>query len=400
MIAPTIYLDYQATTPLDPRALEAMLPYLTDIHANPSSPHSQGQQAAETVRAARRQLQTLVGAAHESEIVFTSGATESNHLAIIGAAAAAQRRGNHIVTTVIEHKSVLAASDRLARAGFAVTHVPVGSDGRVDPGDIERALTPRTVLVSMMHANNEIGTIQPLTEIAAVTRTYGVLLHTDVAQSIGTIPFDIDRLGVDLASISGHKIYGPKGIGALYVRQSMPIEPQLTGGGQEYGLRAGTLNVPGIVGLGCAAAILTRERSTDAERVLALRERLRQRLTRALPGVRVNGSLEHRLPGNLSLTIPGLESSDLIAALPDLAISGGSACNTGQPEPSHVLTAIGLEPADARCTLRLSLGRFTTVHDVEHAATRLIFTIRHLLPARPTPSLAASNTSTSFCPHP
>lgn len=378
MTARLIYLDNQATTPLDRRVLKAMLPYLTDVYGNPSSLHSHGQQAAKAVRGARRQVQSLIGAAHESEIVFTSGATESNHLALIGAMAAVRERSDHIVTTAVEHKSVLAACDQLTRAGFSVTRVAVGSDGRVDPGDIERALTPRTTLVSVMHANNEIGTVQPLAEIAAVARPRGVLLHTDAAQSIGTVRFHVDRLGVDLASISGHKIYGPKGIGALYVRRGVRIEPQITGGGQEHGLRAGTLNVPGIVGLGHATRLLVSQRGADAERILVLREYLRRRLAETLPNARVNGSLEHRLPGNISLTIPGIEATDLLAALPDVAISSGSACSTGHPEPSHVLTAIGLSRADARCTLRLSLGCFTTIEDIEHAAASLTTTVWYL----------------------
>ena len=370
------YLDNQATTPLDRRVLGAMLPYLTEMYGNPSSPHKQGRQAAEAVCVARQQVQTLLGARRQSEILFTAGATESNHLALVGATTAVCQPGDHVVTTAIEHKSVLATCDRLARGGVTVTRVPVEPDGRVDPARIERALTPRTSLVSVMHANNEIGTVQPLEEIANILRGRGILLHTDAAQSIGTLCFSVDRLGVDLASISGHKIYGPKGVGALYVRHGVQIEPQVEGGGQERGLRAGTLNVPGIVGLGYAAHLLTTQRAQDAQRIFDLRERLRLLLARELPHARVNGNLEHRLPGNLSLTIPGMDSSDLIAALPDLAISSGSACHTGQTEPSHVLTAIGFNRTDARSTLRLSLGRFTTPQDIHHAVACLVSAIR------------------------
>lgn len=367
-----IYLDHQATTPVDPRVLEAMLPYLTAGYGNPSSPHAYGRQAAEAVRGARKQVRELIGASTESEIVFTSGATEADHLAITGIARALKGAGLHIITTAIEHKAVLASCQQLAGEGFQLTIVPVRADGLVDPADIAAAITPRTVIVSVMHANNEIGTIQPLAEIGRIARERGVLLHTDAAQSLGSLPFHVDHLGVDLASFSGHKVYGPKGVGALYVRRGRvrPV-PQMTGGGQEYGLRPGTLNVPGIVGIGQAAAILAEQRHMDAWRITGLRDLLLTMIRQAVPGILVNGSLIQRLPGNLSITIPGIEAGQLIDYLPGLAISTGSACSAGRPDPSHVLTAIGLDRRSARSSIRIGLGRATTRQDILAAAQQL-----------------------------
>ena len=360
-----IYLDHQATTPVDPRVLDVMLPYLTSGYGNPSSLHAYGRQAAEAIRVARNQFRELIGASAESEVVFTSGATEADYLAITGIARALQGGGHHIITTAIEHKAVLASCQHLAEEGFQVTIIPVKADGLVDPADIAAAITPRTVLVSVMHANNEIGTIQPLAEIGHITREQGVLLHTDAAQSLGSLPFHVDHLGVDLASFSGHKIYGPKGIGALYVRRGTvrPV-PQITGGGQEYGLRPGTPNVPGIVGIGQAAAILAEQRHIDTHRITGLRDQLLAMLRQTVSDIRVNGSLIRRLPGNLNITIPGTEADELIEYLPGLAISTGSACSTGQPDPSHVLTAIGLDRSSARSSVRIGLGRGTTLHDI------------------------------------
>jgi len=360
-----VYLDHQATTPLDPRVLDAMMPYLTSDYGNPSSPHAYGHTAAAAVRTARRQLRDLLGASSDTEIIFTSGATEADHLAITGIATALRDAGNHVITTAIEHKAVLAACQHLASAGFQVTVLPVGLDGLVRPADVAAAITPSTVLVSVMHANNEIGTIQPLAEIGQITRDRGVLLHTDAAQSLGTVPFNVDHLGVDLASFSGHKFYGPKGTGALYLRRGIiRPAPQLTGGGQEYGLRAGTLNVPGIVGIGHAASLLAAQRQVDARRIAGLRDQLLTALRQTLPGIAVNGSLTRRLPGNLSITIPGTDAGQLIGQLSGLAISTGSACSTGQAEPSHVLTAIGLSRAAARASIRIGLGRNTTLRDI------------------------------------
>lgn len=377
-LSDAVYLDCQATTPVDHRVLDAMLPFLTTQYANPSSPHRPGRQAAYALHAARRQVRACLGARHDTEIVFTSGATEANHLALLGAATGSPRPcADHIVTTAIEHTSVLAACDQLAVAGYAVTTVPVNRDGRVDPADIAAAITSRTVLVSVMHANNEIGTIQPIADIAAVTRHHGVLLHVDAVQAVGAIEVNTTDLGVDLLTISAHKIYGPKGIGALYIRRGTPLRPQYIGS-QEYGSRAGTVNLAGAVGLAEALRILTIDRESDAQRIAKLRDNLADQLLTALPQSRINGSREHRLPGNLSLTIPGIDAADLVDALPDLAISTGSACTSGQDKPSHVLTAIGLDNAEARATVRLSLGRYIRDSEIEHAVRRISAAAAHL----------------------
>jgi cysteine desulfurase len=377
-----IYLDYQATTPLDPRVLHEMTPYLTSAYGNPSSPNHYGRQAADAVRTARRQLRDLIGATSDTEIVFTSGATEADHLALTGIAHAFTGQRRHIITTAIEHKAVLAPCRQLEDQGFEVTVLPVDSEGLISPADVAAAITPATVLVSVMHANNEIGTIQSLAEIGQITRDRGVLLHTDAAQSLASIRFDVDHLGVDLASFSGHKIYGPKGVGALYIRRgSVRPVPQLLGGGQEQGLRAGTLNVPGIVGLGAAAALLAHERDDDARRVCGLRHQLLEQLYAGISDLRVNGSLTRRLPGNLNVTIPGIDADQLVECLPGLAVSTGSACNTGQADPSHVLTAIGLTRTDARASLRISLGRPTTPADIDLAVQALAPAIRQTIAA-------------------
>jgi cysteine desulfurase len=369
-----IYLDYQATTPVDPRVVEAMLPYLTTEFGNPSSSHAYGQAAAAAIETARGEVAALIGA-HPDEIVFTSSGTESNHLALAGTAAAARAagRGDHIVTTTIDHPATQATCDQLAHGGFHVTRVPVRGDGRVDPGELEHALRPDTLVVSVMHANNEVGTLQPLAEIAALTRRRGVLLHSDAAQSAATVRVDVDDLGVDLLTLVGHKMYAPKGVAALYIRRSTPRPvPQLVGGGQERGLRAGTENVPGIVALGAAAAIARAEHATDAARIRGHRDRLLATLVADVPGLQVNGSLTHRLPGNLSLTFPDATADQVAAAVPELAFSAGAACHTGRAAPSPVLTALGLTPEQAARTIRLGIGRFTTDVDITTAAKHLI----------------------------
>jgi len=375
-----IYLDYQATTPVDPRVVEAMLPYLTTEYGNPSSSHAYGRAAAKAVGAARAQVAALIGARTPEEIVFTSSGTESNHLALTGVAHAARAadRGRHVITTTVEHPATQATCHQLTAAGFQVTCLPVGSDGRLAPADLERALQPDTVLVSVMHANNEIGTLQPLTDIAELTRERGILLHTDAAQSPATVRVDVDDLGVDLLTLVGHKMYAPKGVAALFIRRGTPpLVPQLVGGGQEHGLRAATENVPGIVALGAAAAIAHAEHNADAARILRLRERLLDELTVALPGLRVNGSLAHRLPGNLSLTIPHVTSEQMMAAAPDLAFSAGAACHSGDTTPSPVLTAVGLTPDQAARTIRLGIGRYTSDTDITTALDQLITAARH-----------------------
>ena len=375
-----IYLDYQATTPVDPRVVEAMLPYLTNQYGNPSSSHTYGRAAAKAVETARAQVAALIGAHQPAEIVFTSSGTESNHLALTGVAHAARAagRGRHVVTTTIEHPATQATCDQLTAAGFRVTRLPVAADGRIDPADVERALQPDTVLVSVMHANNEIGTLQPLAAIAELARERGVLLHTDAAQSPATVPVDVDDLGADLLTLVGHKMYAPKGVAALYIRRGTPpLVPQLVGGGQEHGLRAATENVPGIVALGAAAAIAHAEHDADAARILCLRDRLLDELTDALPGLRVNGSLTHRLPGNLSLTIPGLTAEQTMSAAPELAFSAGAACHSGDTTPSPVLTAIGLTPDEAARTIRLGIGRYTSDTEITTALDQLITAVRH-----------------------
>ncbi|MFE3738928.1 cysteine desulfurase family protein [Streptomyces sp. NPDC059134] len=382
MTTEPIYLDHQATTPMDERVLQAMLPYLTREYGNPSSPHVFGQAAARAVRTARRRVADLVGARNELEIVFTSGATEADHLAIVGTALAARPHGGHVVTTAIEHKAVLAACRRLVdHHGYTVTRVAVDRHGRVRPEDIAAVLTPHTVLVSVMHANNEIGTLQRLAAIAGITAPRGIVLHTDAAQSAGHGLLDVTELGVDLASLSAHKLHGPKGIGALYIRRGLRVTALQTGGGQERGLRAGTPNVPAIVGFGAAAHLITLGAIPPPPCVRALRDRLQGRLLTEIPGATVNGHPHRRLPGNLSLTLPGIEAADLLDRVRGIAASTGSACDTGSGEPSHVLTAIGLTRAQARATLRLSVGRTSTDTDIDQAADLLARAAHTMAPA-------------------
>ncbi|MFJ2060625.1 cysteine desulfurase family protein [Streptomyces sp. NPDC087908] len=384
MTAAPIYLDHQATTPLDERVLQAMMPFLTREYGNPSSSHAYGRTAARAVRTARRHVADLIGADSEGELVFTSGATEANHLAIIGAALAVRPHGGHIVTTTIEHKAVLAACQRLLdHHGYTITHVGVDRYGHVHPADIAAALTHHTVLVSVMHASNEIGTIQQLAAITEITAPRGILLHTDAAQSAGHSLLNVSELGVDLASVSAHKLHGPKGIGGLYVRNGLHLTAQQTGGGQEHGLRAGTPNVPAIIGFGEAAHLITTRSIPPPPHTRALRDRLQHLLLTAIPGTTLNGHPHQRLPGNLSLTLPGTEATDLLNHLPGIAASTGSACNTGNPEPSHVLTAIGLTRQQARATLRLSLSHTNTQQDIDQAA-RLLINAAHTLTPPPT----------------
>jgi len=367
-----IYFDYHATTPCDPRVVEAMLPYFTLEFGNPSSGlHSLGRRAARAVDTAREQIASLIGATPD-EIVFTSGATESNNIVIHGLALARSER-RRIVTTAIEHKAVLEPCRRLAAQGFDVAVLPVERDGTVDLQAAEEAITDDTLLVTIQLASNEIGTIQPLRAIAELAKRRGALLHTDAAQAVGKIPVDIDALRVDFLSISGHKLYGPKGIGALFVRSGLRrrLVPLAQGGGQEADLRPGTLNVPGIVGLGEACAVCAVEMHDEAVRVASLRDQLEAHLVAAIPGLQINGNLQNRLPGNSSLTFPAVEADALIANLPGVALSTGSACTSGTIEPSHVLTAIGLSREAADATVRIGLGRFTTSEEIA-AAARMI----------------------------
>ena len=376
-VRPTVYLDYQATTPVDPRVLEAMLPFFTAHFGNAASrSHSFGWMAEKAVDRARRQVAELAGA-EPREIVFTSGATESNNLALKGCGSA------HVVTIATEHKAVLDPVRSLARRGVEVTVLPTRPDGLVDLEALRAALRPETALVSVMHANNEIGVIQPVREIGAMCRARGILFHTDAAQSFGKLPIHVANDNIDLMSISAHKIYGPKGVGALYIRRGIAPTAQIEGGGHERGLRSGTLNVPGIVGLGAASALCANEMQDEAARIGALRDRLLALLEAGLDGVRVNGELGHRLPGNLNLCFAGIDAGALLTSLPEIALSTGSACSSAVPEPSHVLRAIGLSREEAHSSVRFGLGRFTTQEEIDFAAQRVIAAVRGLRAADP-----------------
>jgi len=393
MTAPRpVYLDHHATTPVDPRVLDAMLPYFTEAFGNASSrQHRYGWQAEEAVERARQQVATLVGA-KAREIVFTSGATEANNLAIRGAVAARRARGAHVVTVATEHHAVLDTCRALEAEGCAVTVLPVERDGRVDPDRFAAALTDRTVLASVMAANNEIGVLQPLDVLSRACRARGVWLHTDAVQAAGHVPFDVEASGVDLASFTAHKLYGPKGVGALFVRRSPKVEiaAELTGGGQERGLRPGTLNVPGIVGFGAAAALGKATLAAEAPRVTALRDRLLAALRDGLDAVSVNGSMTARLPHNLHVSFAGIDSDALMAALADaLAVSAGSACASGSREPSHVVKALELGAAESWGALRFGLGRSTTAADVDVAAAAVIAAVRQLRAVSPVEAVRA-----------
>lgn len=370
MSAPPIYLDNNATTRVDPRVVAKMLPYFSQVYGNPASRnHSFGWQADEAVEAARAQVAQLIGAA-PNEIVFTSGATESNNLALKGAARMHRTRGNHIITVATEHKAILDPCRRLQREGFEVTYLPVDSTGLVDPDQFAAALTDQTILVSVMVANNEIGTIGPVEAIGRSCKERGVLLHTDATQAVGKIPVAVEQLSVDLLSLSAHKFYGPKGGGALYVRRKGPrvrIDPLIDGGGHERGMRSGTLAVPNIVGLGEACAIAQVEMADDARRIAALRDRLHQGIVRRLTDVTLNGHPTLRLPGTLNLSFAYVEGEALMMAMKEIAVSSGSACSSASLEPSYVLKAIGLSDDLAHSSLRFSLGRFNTEAEIDRA---------------------------------
>ena len=376
---PPIYLDNQATTRVDPRVLQAMLPYFTEDFGNPhSTSHAYGRIAAEAIELARGEIATLIRA-DPREIVFTSGATESNNLAIKGAAHFARTYSqdgkvrDHIIALQTEHKCVLESCKELEGEGFQVTYLPVEPSGLVSLTELEAAISDRTLVVSVMAAHNEIGVIQPLAEIGALCRSHGVLFHSDAAQAFGKIPLDVDAMKLDLLSISGHKIYGPKGIGALYVRRRPRVRllPLIDGGAQERGLRSGTLPTPLCVGLGRAAAIAGEEMAEEAERLQRFRDGLLRNLARRIPGLRLNGDAERRLAGSLNLTLPGIPAQALIEACPSIAISTGSACTSASVEPSYVLRALGLSEELANASIRIGLGRFTTPAEVEFAADAL-----------------------------
>jgi cysteine desulfurase len=367
-----IYLDYNATTPVDPAVLEAMLPFLAGNFGNAGSVHTPGQFARAAVDAARDSVACLIGAT-PNEIVFTSGGTEADNLGLFGTVAASTKPRKHVITTSIEHHAILHTCDELARQGVDVTIVPVrnGKDGQgiVDPGEIRRAIRPETVLITVMHANNELGTIQPVEEIAGIASEAGICFHCDAVQSAGKVPLDVKKLGVDLLSISAHKFCGPKGIGALYVRAGRQISPRAWGGHAERDRRAGTENVPGIVGLGAAAELARKLLSEESGRISSLRDRLESSLLDRVPNVRVNGDRAHRVPNTSNLSFPGAGGEALLIALDlqGLACSTGAACSSGSTEPSHVLLAAGLSHDDARASLRFSLGRPSTAADVDRA---------------------------------
>ena len=363
-----IYLDYNSTTPVDRAVLEAMLPYFADSFGNASSIHSAGQRGRAAVDAARESVAALIGA-KPAEIVFTSGGTEADNLALFGSVAASNQTRKHIITTAIEHHAVLNAAQALEKQGVEVTFVPVGASGIVDPEDIRRALRPESILISVMHANNEIGTIQPIEEIGRIAAEADVYFHSDAVQSAGKLPLDVNRLGVDFLSLSAHKIYGPKGVGALYVRAGTPLEPQFYGGHHERDQRPGTENVPGIVGLGNAAELANENLTGDVLQLAILRDRLERALVGSLPSVRINGDAKWRIPNTTNLAFAGASGESLVIALDlqGVACSTGAACSSGAVEPSHVLVAIGLSPDDARSSLRFSLGRPTTSDEIESA---------------------------------
>ena len=376
-----IYMDNHATTPLDPRVLDAMMPYLTTTFGNAASRnHSFGWEAEKAVETAREQIAKLIGATAK-EIIFTSGATESNNLAIKGVGEMYRERGNHIITQVTEHKAVLDTCKRMEKSGFRVTYLPVKADGLIDLDDLKRAIDDKTILVSIMFANNEIGVIQPIAEIGKICREKGVIFHTDAVQAVGKIPVDVNSMNIDVLSLSGHKIYGPKGVGALYVRRRNPrvqISEQINGGGHERGMRSGTLNVPGIVGLGKACELAREEMASEDKQLRRLRDKLKAKLESSLDYIHVNGSMEHRLPGNLNMSFVYVEGESLLMGINDVAVSSGSACTSATLEPSYVLKALGLGDDVAHSSIRFGLGRFNTEAEVDYVADKVIDIVQKL----------------------
>ena len=377
-----VYMDNHATTPVDPRVLEEMLPFFMEKFGNSASRnHSFGWSAEEGVELARERIAKLVGATTK-EIIFTSGATESDNLAIKGVAEMYKEKGNHIITAVTEHKAVLDTCKRLEKYGYRVTYMPVQKDGLVDLEELKRAMdSGKTILVTIMAANNEIGVLQPFAEIGKLCRERGIIFHTDATQAVGKIPIDVNKQNIDLLSISAHKMYGPKGVGALYVRRKNPrvqISAIIDGGGHERGMRSGTLNVPGIVGLGKACAIASEEMSKEACHLAGLRNRLRDRIMGALDEVYINGSMEHRLPGNLNISFAYVEGESLLMGINDIAVSSGSACTSATLEPSYVLKALGTGDDLAHSSIRFGIGRFNTEAEIDYVADRVVETVSRL----------------------
>jgi cysteine desulfurase len=376
-----IYMDNHATTPMDPRVLEEMLPYFTQKFGNSASRnHSFGWEAEQGVEQARERIAKLVGATAK-EIIFTSGATESDNLALKGVAEMYKEKGNHIITAVTEHKAILDTCKRLEKYGYRVTYLPVKGDGLVDLEDLKRAIDDKTILVSIMFANNEIGVIQPVEQIGAICRERGVLFHSDATQAVGKVPVDVNKMKIDLMSISAHKMYGPKGVGALYVRRKNPrvqISAMIDGGGHERGMRSGTLAVPNIVGLGKACELCMQEMPEESKRLAALRDRLRSRIEKDLDEVYVNGSMEHRLPGNLNMSFAYVEGESLLMGISDIAVSSGSACTSATLEPSYVLKALGTGDDLAHSSIRFGLGRFNTEAEVDYVAAKMVEVVKRL----------------------
>jgi cysteine desulfurase len=376
-----IYLDNHATTQMDPRVLDAMLPYFTQYFGNAASRnHEFGWVAEQAVDKARKQIADLIGASPR-EIIFTSGATESDNLAIKGVAEMYAEKGNHIITAATEHKAILDTCKKLEKLGCRVTYLPVKGDGLIDLDMLRESITDKTILVTIMYANNEIGVIQPVAEIGRICREKGVLFHTDGVQAIGKVPVDVNRDNIDLMSITAHKLYGPKGVGALYVRRKNPrvqITAQMDGGGHERGMRSGTLNVPGIVGLGEACAICQREMPEETKRLRYLRDKLRNKLESELDEVYLNGSWEHRLPHSLNLSFAYVEGESLLMGINDVAVSSGSACTSATLEPSYVLKALGLGDDIAHSSIRFGIGRFNTEEEIDYVADKLIHVVRKL----------------------
>ncbi|MGH9655121.1 MAG: IscS subfamily cysteine desulfurase [Bryobacteraceae bacterium] len=386
-----IYMDNHATTQVDPRVLEVMTPYFTNIFGNAASRnHSFGWEAEAAVDRARRQVATLIGAT-DKEIVLTSGATESNNLALKGIAEMYAERGNHIITQATEHKAVLDTCKRLEKNGARVTYLPVKKDGLIDLDQLRDAITPKTILISIMYANNEIGVVQPVKEIGKIAKEKGVLFHSDAVQAVGKIPVNVIADGIDLMSLSAHKIYGPKGVGALYVRRRNPrvqVTAQMDGGGHERGMRSGTLNVPGVAGLGAACEIARNEMAEEAKRLGFLRDKLKDNLMRDLDEVYINGSIEHRLPHNLNISFAYVEGESLLMGINDIAVSSGSACTSATLEPSYVLKALGAGDDLAHSSIRFGIGRFNTEEEVDYVSGKVTEVVRKLRELSPLYELA------------
>jgi cysteine desulfurase len=376
-----IYMDYHATTPMDPRVFEAMKPYFLQTFGNAASRnHSFGWEAEEAVEKSRKQIASLIGATGK-EIVFTSGATESNNLALKGVAEMYAEKGNHIITAATEHKAILDTCKRLEKHGVRVTYLPVQTNGLVDLEQLQAAITDKTILISLMYANNEIGVIQPIAELGKIAKARGVLLHTDATQAVGKVPVNVIQDNIDLMSMSGHKMYGPKGVGALYVRRKSPrvqITSQMDGGGHERGMRSGTLNVPGIVGLGEACALCQAEMPEESKRMAFLRDKLRDKLQSELDETYINGTMEHRLPNNLNISFAYVEGESLLMGINDIAVSSGSACTSATLEPSYVLKALGAGDDLAHSSIRFGLGRFNTEAEVDYVAAKVIDVVKKL----------------------